>query len=106
MPLGSLKEIASIIFEINNGVMKKLFILLIFLPLIAFGQSSDDHLSLFIILSILGSIVGLVILLYLIRWIFAIDKRVKQNEQIINLLKLLSEKAEISKDEIKKAINI
>lgn len=49
-------------------------------------------------------LITLIIILMICRWIFAIDKRVKQNDSIINLLKLLAKKQGATDDEIHNSI--
>jgi len=39
-----------------------------------------------------GAIIGTAIVYFLFRWIFGVDKRIKQNEAIIELLKKISSK--------------
>lgn len=49
---------------------------------------------------IVGAIVGLILTYILVRWIFAIDKQVSQNQTIINLLIEIAKKQGVSEDEI------
>ncbi len=51
-----------------------------------------DHQMTVAILWIVGVILGMTIIYFFFRWLFAIDKRVKQNDEIIKLLKNLSKK--------------
>jgi hypothetical protein len=41
---------------------------------------------------------------YLLRWIFEVDKNVKQNRQIIDLLTLIARKHGVTEDELHGAI--
>jgi type II secretory pathway pseudopilin PulG len=52
---------------------------------------------------LVSAIVGLLIAYFLFRWMFAIDKRIKQNESIINLLTILAKKQGATNDDIKRA---
>lgn len=52
---------------------------------------------------LVSAIVGLLIAYFLFRWVFAIDKRIKQNESIINLLTILAKKQGATNDDIKRA---
>ena len=48
-------------------------------------------------------IFGLLITYFFFRWLFAVDKRVNQNDSIINLLKLIAKKHGATDDEIHNA---
>jgi len=63
-------------------------------------QASSNDQMILIIFWIVGFLFSLLISYYLCRWIFDIDKRVKQNESIINLLSLLAKKHGANNDEI------
>jgi hypothetical protein len=52
---------------------------------------------------LVSAIVGLLIAYFVFRWMFAIDKRIKQNESIINLLTILAKKQGATNDDIKRA---
>jgi uncharacterized membrane protein YdjX (TVP38/TMEM64 family) len=54
---------------------------------------------------LIAAIIGLAITFLLCRWIFGIDKRIKQNKSIINLLALLAKKQGATNDEIHICIN-
>ena len=56
-----------------------------------------------IVYYIFGGIIGIILIYFFFRWIFEIDIRVKQNESIINLLKLIAKKKGATDDEIKNA---
>ena len=49
---------------------------------------------------IIAGIISLFISYFIFRWIFAIDKRIKQNNTIIELLKKLSEKYGVNESKI------
>jgi hypothetical protein len=49
-------------------------------------------------------VLGFLISLYLLRWIFEVDKNVKQNRQIIDLLTLIARKHGVTEDELHGAI--
>lgn len=53
------------------------------------------------------SIAGIALAIYyfFVRWVFGIEKRVKQNEAIINLLSLMAKKQGISDDDIHRVTN-
>lgn len=51
------------------------------------------------------SIIGLVATFFLLRWVFLIEKRMKQNEQSIGLLKLIADKLGVPKEDIDNAKN-
>ena len=53
-----------------------------------------------ILVYIVGFILGILITYGLCRWIFAIDKRTRQNEIMINLLTLLANKNGATEDDI------
>ena len=52
---------------------------------------------------LVSAIAGLLIAYFVFRWMFAIDKRIKQNESIINLLTILAKKQGATNDDIKRA---
>jgi hypothetical protein len=54
---------------------------------------------------IIGFIIAMMIIYYFFRWLFAVDKRVKQNSDIIDLLKLIAKTNGAPEDEIKNATN-
>ncbi len=53
---------------------------------------------------LLGGLISLLIIYFFFRWVFAVDKRVKQNDTIINLLRLLAKKSGANDDEIHRCI--
>ncbi len=56
----------------------------------------DDNIIIYLIVTI----VGIFISYFLFRWIFAVDKRVEQNKNIIKLLTLIAEKQGATPGEI------
>lgn len=68
-------------------------------PMIFLLLQTDDSIAYYF----LGGILTLTLIFFFFRWIFLIDKRVRQNHQIIGLLKLLAEKAGVTKEDIDKA---
>ena len=54
---------------------------------------------------IVGIIVGLVITYFFFRWVFSINKILKQNQSIINLLTILAKKSGANNEEIHSATN-
>lgn len=58
----------------------------------------------FAIFVMLAYVLLAIIILIICRWVFAIDKRVKQNQSMINLLTLLAKKQGATDDEIQSSI--
>jgi hypothetical protein len=59
----------------------------------------DNDSSILIYVVAIG--LGLLIIYFLFRWIFGIDKRIAQNKAIINLLSLIAKKQGATDEEIK-----
>lgn len=56
-----------------------------------------------LIIYIISGIFSIIIMYFLFRFIFSVDKKIKQNEEIIGLLKLIAKKQGASKEEIEDA---
>lgn len=63
-------------------------------------MNTNDSLVIYLIFGV----IGLTVSYFLFRWIFGIDKRVHQNNTIINLLIILAKKQGATNEEIHGAI--
>ena len=45
-----------------------------------------------IVVYVMAAIISLIILYFLLRWVFGVDKQIKQNNTIIELLKKIADK--------------
>lgn len=53
---------------------------------------------------VIGIIISIAVMFFLFRWIFSVEKRIKQNASIINLLALIAKKQGATKEEINNAV--